>query len=1051
MNARAGIDAVFGHRLTARSRPVVALALISAAAILALAAPVAQASPPTLTIDPVTGASITTAHVSGKVEVPADGSETYWCFERTEEGANNWSGFCYQGSVQPGESATPDAYLEGLKAGTKYEVRLAGLSEGVEESSSVETFETEPVVAPGLALDPPSSVEATGAHLSGTVNPEGGNEDAHAGVLPIAWELQLNREGGGWETVGSGELTGAEAQATSAQTISADATGLIPNSTYGTRLVAHYAGLRAETAEEEFTTTAVAPTFTSLPVWGPIIDSAQLNAYVNPHHSTLTDCHFVWGSGGALDHSAPCEAPLAEEAFTLPGGEGDVQVSARISGLAPSTTYSYRLVATNGGGTAEDTASSFQTAEAAGAAGCPNESVRLAQHATDLPDCRAYEKVSPADKNNGDIIADGLNVIAAADGNAVAFNAHTGFAGAVSSGVSGNFNYLARRSASGWTTRGITPASQPEANQTINAATKVQQFSTDLRTAVVFGYDLPTATGDVPSLNNIYAEDTETGSLSTVTAYQTASPPPTPTPAHLLSFSTETIWGISDDARHIAFVSNLQFLPEIPSQTNPGENEYPNGLFTNNIYQWNDGSLSLAGILPDGTVPPEGSTAGFEVSRGAYRRNMSADGSRLLFRASPTPGAPTQLYQRIDGTRTAWISEPENPAFIGEPENVHLEAATPDGRNVYFTTDSQLLPEDENTGPDIYRWTAGSEPEASGKLTLITHTGGFPYHGTYGGSVVGVSDDGQIAYLQSLSGQLTVWNRGVTRLISADVAKQGFSDRQLTVTADRPGFARVTQDGHELAFLGETATTFRDDERHSLTGQVTNGHTEMYLYSLEDNALTCVSCPQGEASNDTSIAPATGSKFDVTNYQGLSILDTGIRPEFLSEDGRVFFSTPEGLVAKDTNSTRDAYQYDPKSGRLSLLSSGRGSLPSAFLDASAAGSDVFIATRQRLNRTDTDDLVDIYDVRSGGGLPEPEPPTTSCEGEACQGAAAANAAVPRVASGLPGAGNLHQSRHARCHGSKHEVSRHGRSRCVTKKHHRRHHKRHAKHNRRAGK
>src|SRR5262245_26711650 len=41
--------------------------------------------------------------------------------------------------------------------------------------------------------------------------------------------------------------------------------------------------------------------------------------------------------------------------------------------------------------------SSAPPADAAG--GCANETLREEQHSTYLPDCRAYEKVSPADKN----------------------------------------------------------------------------------------------------------------------------------------------------------------------------------------------------------------------------------------------------------------------------------------------------------------------------------------------------------------------------------------------------------------------------------------------------------------------------------------------------------------------------------------------------------------------------------------------------------------------------------------------------------------------------
>jgi hypothetical protein len=86
------------------------------------------------------------------------------------------------------------------------------------------------------------------------------------------------------------------------------------------------------------------------------------------------------------------------------------------------------------------------------AAACSNETVRLAQGATWLPDCRAYEMVSPVNKNGGEIVTrfDGL----ATDGNAVGFGSNGVFAGA-QGGVAGT--YRAQRGAEGWETASIVP------------------------------------------------------------------------------------------------------------------------------------------------------------------------------------------------------------------------------------------------------------------------------------------------------------------------------------------------------------------------------------------------------------------------------------------------------------------------------------------------------------------------------------------------------------------------------------------------------------------
>ena len=78
---------------------------------------------------------------------------------------------------------------------------------------------------------------------------------------------------------------------------------------------------------------------------------------------------------------------------------------------------------------------------------CPNATVRSQQHGTRLPECRAYELVSPARKN-GNAIKTGFMSDPAGGG--VTFESTGAFAGAQSS-VAGQ--YYARRTDGGWVTR----------------------------------------------------------------------------------------------------------------------------------------------------------------------------------------------------------------------------------------------------------------------------------------------------------------------------------------------------------------------------------------------------------------------------------------------------------------------------------------------------------------------------------------------------------------------------------------------------------------------
>jgi len=586
---------------------------------------------------------------------------------------------------------------------------------------------------------------------------------------------------------------------------------------------------------------------------------------------------------------------------------------------------------------------------------CPNEAIRVQQHATNLADCRAYEKVSPADKGFGDIVGDGLTTIASASGDAVAFNSRAQFAGAVGSGVSGQTQYVARRGEAGWTTSAITPMPRPESLQTFFAATKAQIFSKDLSTAVVWGYDLPEADLSSPERNNIYVEDTATRALQLVTASQED-------PLGFFDFVGEqTVWGLSDDARHMAFTTTTRMLPDAISDGS-----------TPNLYQWDDGVLTLAGVLPDGTVPSGGATvepANYGTT--SYREAMSADGSRLAFR-SPAYEFDAQLYLRIDGNRTVWVSQPEG-SDQSTPTGVMLQGMTRDGENVFFVTNSPMLDSDTNGGPDLYRYTDSADPAKDSNLTMISEHGDAPGN-VAGGALVGFSQDGQRAYYQTTSDEIVLWDHAARRVVAPGVSRAGTPNHQLTVTASKPGFGRVTPDGLYTAFIANDAL----DYVHGPTGEVTNGFYEMYVYSATDDTLKCASCPAGGATSNVAVQPSvTGGNPTIENV--------AIRPSFLSDDGRVFFSSREQLVPEDVNDVADTYEYDGATGDLSLLSTGRGTDPAMFADASKSGDDVFILTRQPLVSSDRDELVDLYDVRASGGLPEPAlVETPPCQGEDCQ-------------------------------------------------------------------
>ena len=253
---------------------------------------------------------------------------------------------------------------------------------------------------------------------------------------------------------------------------------------------------------------------------------------------------------------------------------------------------------------------------------------------------------------------------------------------------------------------------------------------------------------------------------------------------------------------------------------------------------------------------------------------------------------------------------------------------------------------------------------------MITNTGGALHDsGGFGAALVGMSDDGRRVYVIESSGHLTLWDDGVTTIVDPSVPREGAAPKQqITLSATQPGNGRVSPDGNRLAYI---------------KGGV------MYLYDHANESLTCASCSAYGGSAQASVEP------QMTSGNGYDYIAS--RPRFLTDDGQVFFSTKTALVPEDTNGIFDVYEFDGQSGELHLLSSGTGSEPAMFADASRSGDDVFFATRQPLTGSDPDGVLDLYDARVGGGLPEPPPVPSPCSGESCQ----APPPLPRVRPAPP--------------------------------------------------
>lgn len=148
---------------------------------------------------------------------------------------------------------------------------------------------------------------------------------------------------------------------------------------------------------------------------------------------------------------------FATPSAKVPAGGGPLVVRRAVVGVAPGTTYHYRVVVTNGFGKAEGIDQTVTTQQASDDAdGCSNASSRTAQSAAFLPQCRAWEMVSPARKNGNDVFYESGQ--AAVDGNGVVFSAGGAFGDAQSNSL--ETSYVAFRGADGWKTEGLAPPMQ---------------------------------------------------------------------------------------------------------------------------------------------------------------------------------------------------------------------------------------------------------------------------------------------------------------------------------------------------------------------------------------------------------------------------------------------------------------------------------------------------------------------------------------------------------------------------------------------------------------
>lgn len=256
-------------------------------------------------------------------------------------------------SAGAGSSArTATATLNGLAVSTPYHVRVVATNATGTTVGPDRIFTT---TAPGAPIA--TSEAATG------VGPDTATLNAVVNQAPGATTTYHFD----WGTTASYDRRIPVSEASVASdgsdhAVAQDLTGLQPNTTYHFRVVA-ITGSQATTGDDEtFTTDAVLPNATTASAGAVSGGSATLSGTVDPMNSPTT-YRFQWGETTAYGNTAPA-------ADTAVGSDHTPHaVVEALSGLAPNTSYHFRLVASSLAGTTAGADQVFTTALVAPGAG----------------------------------------------------------------------------------------------------------------------------------------------------------------------------------------------------------------------------------------------------------------------------------------------------------------------------------------------------------------------------------------------------------------------------------------------------------------------------------------------------------------------------------------------------------------------------------------------------------------------------------------------------------------------------------------------------------
>ncbi len=866
--------------------------------------------------------------------------------------------------------------------------------------------------APEAITAKASGFTATTATLNGTVEPEG------VTTTHCFFEWGTSTAYGNRAACAQGEVLAGSGK----DQVSAEIAGLTPGTTYHFRFVASNAN--TDLAEEPSRGADLAfgaPLVLGTSALGVSATSAILQTELNANNLE-THYRFEYDTVPYAEGEGPHGISFPVPDASLGSGAAVVTVGDQIEGLAPSTAYYYRVVATNTLGITDGPDGSFVSQPAA--SGPP------------LLDGRVWEMVSPPQKSGASIrgideVGGGV-VQASAGGDGLAFVANGSFGQEAPGDRSFQpSQFLAFRGANGWSTKDVTTPRKDVVGVIAGNTEGYEAFSRDLSFGAVNPRGLtplsPLATETTPYLRAANGEF--------LPLVDSLDVPPETVFDGKVNEKNEIenepeIEGGSPDLHSVVIRSCFKLTKEAVNLCRTRAAEGGN----QSLYVWHEGTLRLASVLPN-NHPAEGQA---ELGENFLKRHaVSEDGTRLVFSVG------NGLYLRdMALAKTVRLDLPE-PGAAGGAEGAQFEDMSADGSKVFFTDSIPLTKNSNEDGDhqDLYMCEIVIQGEAlTCALKDLSVARNAGEAGAVLGDSIGADSSGRYVYFVA-NGALTpgaapgdceVGGVGVgtcglylydtvagtiklvTPLSGAD-AHDWAKPRELSELT-----ARVSPNGRFLAFMSQRSLTGYDN-RDAVSGQPDQ---EVYLYDRLGNGgegkLVCASCnPTGARPHGVEIVTNADSLLNeegiwsggtwlaaaIPGWTPYSLVNSVYQSRYLSDSGRLFFNSADALVPRDSNGTTDVYEYEPPQGEgqpasnncsaaspnyspgsdgcIDMVSSGTSPEESAFLDASESGDDVFFLTAAQLVPADVDSANDIYDARVDGAVSEVVKPP-ACEGDACQ-------------------------------------------------------------------